>query len=134
MIMIAFKGAIRNFFYNLLAALRITVSNTYAQVAKAQMCAYHVQHIKRLSRAKCRVLLGMKGQLAQLLSFERVEIAFTLALPYWLKPLTDVVVVVVCFCFALLVFFLFFFLGGGGGDGRRVTFMMLLFVSIVSFC
>ena len=37
-------------FYNLLTAPR-TVSNTYAQVARAQLCANHVQHIERLSRA-----------------------------------------------------------------------------------
>ena len=47
---IALKGAIRNF-YNLLIAPR-TVSNTYAQVGRAQSCANHVQHIERLSRAK----------------------------------------------------------------------------------
>ena len=38
------------FFYNLLTVPR-TVSNTYAQVARAQSCANHVQHIERLSRA-----------------------------------------------------------------------------------
>ena len=43
-IIIAFKGAIRDFFYDLLTAPR-TVSNTYAQVARAQSCANHVQHI-----------------------------------------------------------------------------------------
>ena len=47
MIIIAFEGA-----------------NTYAQVAKAQSCANHVQHIERLSRATCRVPLGTKGQLS----------------------------------------------------------------------
>ena len=51
---IVFKGAIRDF-YNLLTAPP-TVSNTYAQVARAQSCANHVQHIERLSRA--RVMLG----------------------------------------------------------------------------
>ena len=30
-----------------------TVSNTYAQVAQAQLCANHVQHIERLSSATC---------------------------------------------------------------------------------
>ena len=53
-IIIAFKGAIRDFFYNLLTAPR-TVSNTYAQVTRAQSCANHVQHVERLSRATCRV-------------------------------------------------------------------------------
>ena len=37
-------------FYNLLTAPR-TVSNTYAQMARAQSCANHVQHIEHLSRA-----------------------------------------------------------------------------------
>ena len=41
-IIIAFKGAIRDFF---------TISNTYAQVARAQSCENHVQHIERSSRA-----------------------------------------------------------------------------------
>ena len=50
--MIAFKGAIPQFFCNLLTALR-TVPNTYAQVAWVQLCANHVQHIGRLSRATC---------------------------------------------------------------------------------
>ena len=60
-------------FYNLLAAPR-TVSNTSAQVAKAQACENHVQHIERLSRAPCRVPLGTKGQLSYLVwqSWNRV--------------------------------------------------------------
>ena len=52
-IVIAFKGLIRDF-YNPLTAPR-TVSNTYAQVAMAKSCANHVQHIERLSRAACPV-------------------------------------------------------------------------------
>ena len=48
-IIIALKGAIQDL-YNLLTAPR-TVSNTYAQVARAQSCANHVQHIERLSCA-----------------------------------------------------------------------------------
>ena len=59
-IIIAFKVVFRDF-YSLLAAPR-TVSNTNAQVAKAQWCENHVQHIERLSRATC-VPLGTKGQL-----------------------------------------------------------------------
>ena len=43
------------FFCNLLTALQ-TVSNTYAEVARAQLCANYVQHIERLSRATCRVM------------------------------------------------------------------------------
>ena len=61
-IMIAFKGAVRDLFYNLLTLPR-TTSSTYAQVAKAQSCANYVQHIESLSSATCRVPLGMKGQL-----------------------------------------------------------------------
>ena len=48
-IIIALKGAIRDF-YNLLTAPR-TVSHIYAQVARAQSRANHVQHIERLSSA-----------------------------------------------------------------------------------
>ena len=48
------------FFYNLLTAPR-TVCNTYTQVAMAQLCANHVQHIGRSSRVTC-VPRGTKGQ------------------------------------------------------------------------
>ena len=51
------------FFSNLLTAPR-TVSNTYAQVAGAQSCANHVQHVERSSHAACRVSRGTKGQLS----------------------------------------------------------------------
>ena len=47
-IIIALKGE------NVLTAPR-TVSNRYAQVARAKSSANHVQHIARLSRATCRV-------------------------------------------------------------------------------
>ena len=76
----ALKGAIWDL-YNLLTAPQ-TVSNRYAQVAQAQSCANHMQHIQRLSHAT-----WYEGT-AQLLSVT-VEIAFILALFYWLKPLTD---------------------------------------------
>ena len=62
-IIIAFKGAVQDFFYNLLTAPR-TVSNTHAQVAQAQSCANHVQHIERLYNMSCDVPLGAKGQLS----------------------------------------------------------------------
>ena len=52
-IVIAFKGAIRDF-DNLLTAPR-TVSNTYAQVARAQSCANHV-HTSRAYHVKHVVL------------------------------------------------------------------------------
>ena len=61
-IIIALKAANRDFCY-LLTSPR-TVSNTYAQVARAQSCANHVQHIEHVSRATCRVPRGTKGQLS----------------------------------------------------------------------
>ena len=63
-VIIALKGTISDL-YNLLTALR-TVSSAYAQMARAQSCANHVQHIERLSRATCSVPLGSKGQLSNL--------------------------------------------------------------------
>ena len=59
MTMIALKSTTRH----LLSAPR-TVFNTYVQVARAQSCTNHVQHIERLSRATCRVPRGTKGQLS----------------------------------------------------------------------
>ena len=47
-IIIAFKAQFE-IFYNLLTAPRTV--NPYAQVARAQSCANHVQHIERLLRA-----------------------------------------------------------------------------------
>ena len=61
-IIIALKGAVRDF-YNLLTVPR-TVSNTYVQVARVQLCANHVQNIERFSRATCRMPLCAKGQLS----------------------------------------------------------------------
>ena len=55
-------------FYNVLTALR-TVSNTYVQVARAQSCANHVQHIACLSHVTCRMPRGPKGQLSSRLGF-----------------------------------------------------------------
>ena len=60
-IIIALKGANRDF-YNLLITPR-TVFGMYAQVARAQPCANHVQHVERLSRVTCSVPLGTKKQL-----------------------------------------------------------------------
>ena len=71
------------FLYNFLTALR-TVSNTYLQVARAKSCANHLQHVGQLC-ATCRLPCGTKRQL---LSFDRAEILFILALFYPLKPLT----------------------------------------------
>ena len=47
------KAQFETFFY-LLTAPR-TVSSTFAQVAQAQYCANHVQHIERFSRVTSRV-------------------------------------------------------------------------------
>ena len=54
-----------------------------ALVALAQSCANHVQHIERLSHAMCRVPHGTNGISA--VKFDTVEIAFILALFYWLN-------------------------------------------------
>ena len=62
-------------FYNLLTALR-TVSNTYAQVARAQPCANHVQHIERLSQATCHVTCHLVRRDSSAIKLDRVEIAF----------------------------------------------------------
>ena len=48
-------------FNNLLTAPR-TVSNTCAQVARAQLCANQVQRIERSSRATCRVACHVVGR------------------------------------------------------------------------
>ena len=68
MMIIALKGAIRDF--DKLLTARRHVSNTYAQVARAQSCANHVQHIKCLSLATCRVPRGMKDSSA--IKFDRI--------------------------------------------------------------
>ena len=60
---IIFKGAVRDYF---------TVSNTYAQVAQAQSCENHVQHIERLSRASCLCATWYEGT-AQLLSLTELK-------------------------------------------------------------
>ena len=70
--LIALKGAVQDFFYNLLTAPR-TVSNTYALVGRTQSGTNHVQHIERLSRATCRVPRGTKGQLMQLLNLTELK-------------------------------------------------------------
>ena len=64
MIVIVLRGAFQDF-YNSLTAPR-TVSNTHAQVARAQSCANHVLHIKRVSRATRRVSHDTTEEKAQL--------------------------------------------------------------------
>ena len=72
MIIIAFK-ALFEIFYNLLTAPR-TVSNTHAQVARAQSCANHVQHIERLSRASVMLRATWYEGTAQLLSLTELKL------------------------------------------------------------
>ena len=74
-IIITFKGANRDFFYNLLTAPR-TVSSTYTQVAQTQLCANPMQHNTRLSRASCRVTCHVVRRGSTAIKFDRVEIAF----------------------------------------------------------
>ena len=65
-----------------------TVFNTYAQVARAQSCENHVQHIKRLSHAMSwHVPLGGKGQLSYWVwqSLNRIYCSFILLT----EPLTS---------------------------------------------
>ena len=71
-------------FYNLLTAPR-AVSNMYAPVARAQLCANHVQHIKRLSRATSRVMCHVPQKDSSAIKSDRVEIGSILAVFYWLK-------------------------------------------------
>ena len=53
--------------------------STWAEVARAQSCANHVQHIESLSRAACRVPRNTDRS-AQLLSLAEIEFSFTLFL------------------------------------------------------
>ena len=75
-------------FYNLLTAPQ-TVSNTYAQVARAQSYANYVQLIERLSRATCRITCHVVGRDSSAIKFDRVEIAFILVLFLLAVPLAD---------------------------------------------
>ena len=69
---ITFKGAIRDFLHPL-AAPR-TVSSTHAQVARAQSCANHVQHIERSSRASVMLRATWYEGTAQLLSLTELKL------------------------------------------------------------
>ena len=62
----------RRFFFNSLLTAPRTVSNTYTQVARAQSCANHVQYIKHLSRATCRVTCQAVGRDSSTVKFDRV--------------------------------------------------------------
>ena len=67
--MTALKGAVRDLFYNLLAALW-NVSNTHAQVAKAQSCANQVQYTDRYHLQ--RVVYHLVRRDSSAIKFDRV--------------------------------------------------------------
>ena len=80
----------RLFFYffflnNLLTAPR-TVSNTYAQVARAQSCANHVPHTSSAFHVQ-HVVCHVERRDSSFIKFDRDESAFILDLFYWLKPI-----------------------------------------------
>ena len=68
---IAFKGAIRDFLQSPHSAR--TVTNTHAQVAQAQSCANHVQHIDHLSHARVMLRATWYEGTAQLLSLTQLK-------------------------------------------------------------
>ena len=70
-------------FFTISSLCREPSQITYAQVARTQSCANHVQHIERSPRATGRVSCHVVRK-------DRVLIAFILALSYWLKPLIDI--------------------------------------------
>ena len=70
LLMMALKDAVPDF--NSLFTVLWTVSNTFAQVARVQSCANHMQHIEHLPHATC-VPCGTKGQLSY--QVDRVKIA-----------------------------------------------------------
>ena len=87
MLIVALKGAIPDF-YNLLTAPRTVSSPTHTlkwpgrnrvQITCKTSSARYVQHVV------CHVVRRDSSAI----KFDRVEIAFILALFYWLKPLTD---------------------------------------------
>ena len=59
------------FFCNLLTLPR-TICNMYAQVAWAQLCANHVQHIVHLSCVTCHVMCHVVWRDSSAIKFERV--------------------------------------------------------------
>ena len=71
MITIALKGASRDFYLFILLQSPDCAANclqlrrkVYSEVARAQSCANHVQHLGHSSRATCLVPRGVKGQLS----------------------------------------------------------------------
>ena len=61
----AFKGANRDFLYNLLTAPR-TVSNTFAQVARAQLCANQLHRALITRKKSCCAIFVYGRQSTQL--------------------------------------------------------------------
>ena len=86
MMMIALKGTVWDFFYNLLTVPR-TVCNVFAEVVRVHLCANHMEHMEHLSRAACHMLQGTMDR--SVIKFDRIEIAFIFALCCWLKWLTN---------------------------------------------
>ena len=72
LVIIIDSKALFEIFHILLTAPR-TVSNTYAQVARAQSCANHVQHIERLSHASVVLRATWYEGTAQLLSLTELK-------------------------------------------------------------
>ena len=77
MIILTFKGENQDFFS--ISSLR------HLQVARAHSCANLVQYIERLSCATCRVTYHMVRRDCSAIKFDRVKVAFLLALSYWLN-------------------------------------------------
>ena len=67
----------------------LSPTHNYAPVARVQLCANHVQHIERLSCATCCVTCHMVRRDSSAIKFDRVEIAFILALLYRLLGFSD---------------------------------------------
>ena len=73
-IVIAFKGAIRDFFFTVSSQRReLSPACTLAEVAQAQPCANHVQHIERLSRASVVLRATWYEGTAELLSLTELK-------------------------------------------------------------
>ena len=74
-IIIAFKGAIRDFFT--ISSQRRELSPTHMlKWPEVQSCANHLQHIERLLVATCRVTYHLVRRDISAVKFDRVEIAF----------------------------------------------------------
>ena len=69
------------FLYNLLTALQ-TISNTYTQMAQAQLRALSAYHVQR-------VVCHMVQRDSSAIKYDRVKITFIWALFYWLKTINQ---------------------------------------------